>query len=201
MCQALIPHAQIAFDTMIADQAVDDAKVILRWIIKKKELVFKRSECHKTHHGRFRKVERLIAALDVLRGWNTISEVDQVKTDNSKKPILLHHVNPKIFREVENGWRDFKTLPNVENADFIPQNTEQIPQIPHRAENKSKELSENDTIAVPAYFNELEREYFLNLVDFMESPKYQMGRATAEREAKAIVDQYREMKKARTHEK
>ncbi len=103
LCQVLIPHAQIAFDTMIADQAVDDAKVILKWIINSGELVFKRSECHKAHHGRFRKVDRLIAALDVLQGWNIISEVDQVKAENSNKPILLHHVNPEIFREAKNG--------------------------------------------------------------------------------------------------
>ena len=98
------------------------------------------------------------------------------------------------------GWRDFKSPPNVENAEFIPSSTEQIPQIPHGAEIKSRELIENDTIAVPAYFDEQEREYFLNLVDFMESPKHRMGRETAESEAKIIVDQYRERKRARFNE-
>ena len=99
LCESLIPHAQIAFDMMGADQAVDDAKLILKWIIKKGDPAFKRSDCHKAHHGRFKRVERLITALDVLRGWNVISDVDSIKTDNSSKPILLHHVNPKMLKE------------------------------------------------------------------------------------------------------
>ncbi len=95
------------------------------------------------------------------------------------------------------GWRDFKSPPNVENKEFVPSEPEQIPQIPHEVENMSKHLTKSDTIAVPGYFDELEREYFLNLVDFMESPKHRMNRETAEREAKSIVDQYRERKKQR----
>ena len=58
-----------------------------------------------------------------------------------------------------------------------------------------------DTIAVPDYFDELEREYYFNLVEFMESQKHGMDRETAEREAGAIVTEYRLRKKARTNEK
>ncbi|MCH7500226.1 MAG: DUF3987 domain-containing protein [Nitrospinae bacterium] len=101
MCESLIPHAQIAFDMMGADQAVDDAKLILRWIVKNGDPVFKRSECHKAHHGRFKKVERLKTALDVLRGWNVISDSDSVKT--GRRPTIIHHVNPKILKEAEHG--------------------------------------------------------------------------------------------------
>lgn len=54
-----------------------------------------------------------------------------------------------------------------------------------------------DTIAVPDYFDELEREYYFNLVEFMESPNHRMDRETAEREAKLIVDEYRLRKKQR----
>lgn len=103
ICELLIPHAQIAFDMMGADQAVDDAKVILRWIVRNGDPVFKRSDCHKVHHGRFKKVGRLITALDVLRGWNVIGDVDSVQTGNVGRTTLLHHVNPKIFKETEYG--------------------------------------------------------------------------------------------------
>jgi len=57
--------------------------------------------------------------------------------------------------------------------------------------------SHTDTIAVPAYFDELEREYFFNLVEFMESPEHRMDRQTAEQEAFKIVDEYRSRKKKR----
>jgi len=101
LCQSLIIHAQIAFEMMETDQAVDDAKIILKWIMENRDPVFKRSECHKAHHGRFKKVERLITALDVLRGWNVISDVDSVKT--GRRPTIIHHVNPKILKEAEHG--------------------------------------------------------------------------------------------------
>jgi len=54
-----------------------------------------------------------------------------------------------------------------------------------------RHTDKTDTIAVPAYFDELDREYFLNLVEFMESDKHRMERETAEREARVIVDEYR----------
>ena len=103
LCALLIPHAQVAFDMMGADESVADAKVVLRWILKNGELSFKRSACHKANHGRFKKVDRLIKALEVLQGWNVISDVDPVKTENSSKPILLYHVNPEIFKGDKDG--------------------------------------------------------------------------------------------------
>jgi len=58
-----------------------------------------------------------------------------------------------------------------------------------------RHTDKTDKIAVPAYFDELEREYFLNLIDFMESDKHRMDRDMAEREARVIVDEYRLRKK------
>ncbi|MCH7507744.1 MAG: DUF3987 domain-containing protein, partial [Proteobacteria bacterium] len=49
LCQLAIPHAQVAFDMMGADQAIDDAKVLIRWIVRNGDLTFKRSECHAAH--------------------------------------------------------------------------------------------------------------------------------------------------------
>jgi len=97
LCVLLIPHAQVAFDMMGGDQTIDDAKLILRWIIKEGGSFFKKSVCHRVHHGRFRKIDRLEKALDVLRGWNVVSEIDHVTTEISKKPILIYHVNPAVL--------------------------------------------------------------------------------------------------------
>jgi len=106
LCQLLIPHAQSSFEMMGAEQSVDDAKAVLKWIISKSDLFFKRSACHKAHHGRFKKVDRLITALDVLRGWNVVSDADSVKPENGGKggrAIILYHVNPKILKETKSG--------------------------------------------------------------------------------------------------
>jgi len=62
---------------------------------------------------------------------------------------------------------------------------------------EKKESNKPDTITVPGYFDELEQEYYLNLVEFMESPKHGMDRETAEKEARAIVDEYRLRNKRR----
>jgi len=65
---------------------------------------------------------------------------------------------------------------------------------------ENKKPSKPDTTTVPDYFEELEREYYFNLVEFMESPKHGMDRKTAEREAGKIIKEYRERKKARASE-
>ena len=62
---------------------------------------------------------------------------------------------------------------------------------------EKKKSNETDTIAVPDYFDELEQKYYFNLVEFMESQKHGMDRETAEREAGAIVAEYRLRKKQR----
>lgn len=54
-----------------------------------------------------------------------------------------------------------------------------------------------DNIPVLDYLTELEREYFFNLVEFMESPEHRMDRETAEQEAREIVTEYRLRKKQR----
>jgi hypothetical protein len=98
LCELLIPHAQASFDMMGADQAVDDAKVILKWILIHGERSFKRSECHKKHHGRFKKLDRLIKALEVLQGWNVISEANRVKPGGTGRPSIIYSVNPAVLK-------------------------------------------------------------------------------------------------------
>jgi len=102
--EALIPHAQTAFNIMGTDQAVDDANVVLQWIMKKRDPFFKRSDCHKAHKGRFKKLPRLLTTLDVLRGWNVISDCESVKTGG--RPSLLYYVNPKIYIGEEQEAQD-----------------------------------------------------------------------------------------------
>jgi len=96
-CESLIPHTQKAFNSMGADQTIADANIVLRWIKDKGELHFKRGDCQRDHHGRFLKVDRLLKALDVLIGWNVISEVSPAKTGTPGRPALVYHVNPAVL--------------------------------------------------------------------------------------------------------
>jgi len=98
LCELLIKHAQAAFDMIGTDQATDDAKHIYKWIARGRLHIFRRRECQRALHGRFRQKDRLVKALDILHGMSVISEVDSVKVENSTKPLLVYHVNPKLFQ-------------------------------------------------------------------------------------------------------
>lgn len=103
LCDLLIAHAKAAFDLMVDDQATNDAKYLLGWLLREKRESFNRNKCHTELSGRFRKVERLKAALNVLTGRNIISEVKKVKQDGRGRPSLIYFVNPKIYEENNHG--------------------------------------------------------------------------------------------------
>ncbi|MCH7500005.1 MAG: DUF3987 domain-containing protein [Nitrospinae bacterium] len=103
LSELLITHALIAFvDEMGTDQSIEDARAVHRWIIKNKNLVFHKGDCHTKLNGRFKNVERLNVALDVLRGWNVISDSEEVKAPKKRgRPAIIYYVNPKVFIEPE----------------------------------------------------------------------------------------------------
>lgn len=94
LAEILIEHARAAFDLMEADPCIDDAKHVLRWIRRNNQSSFKRSDCHKALHSRFKKVDRLVKALSILEERNIISALKSLKT---QKPTLIHYVNPAIL--------------------------------------------------------------------------------------------------------
>lgn len=96
LCELLIPHTKAAFDLMGGDQAINDAKHVYRWILAKGEDSFVKSHCHKALEGRFRKVERLDKALQVLTERHIISE--PLKRATGKRPGISYLVNPAILR-------------------------------------------------------------------------------------------------------
>lgn len=100
LAELLIKHAQAAFETMGDDPSLDDAKTILKWILKERRGSFKQNECHKALRSRFRKVERLLKALSLLADHNIISRPERFET---KKPSTVYRVNPAIFGEDNHG--------------------------------------------------------------------------------------------------
>lgn len=96
LAELLIAHAQTAFDLMSDDASVNDAKVIYRWIVEEKLESFSRGQCIRKHSGRFRRVQRLIKALEVLVERNIISPPTKIKSPGRGRPEIVHHVNPSI---------------------------------------------------------------------------------------------------------
>lgn len=93
LCEKLISHAQATLELMGGDQVYADAQYVLKWVMEQHEAFFKRSDCQQALRGRFRRVDRLIKALEVLTERHYISPSEKLTT---KKPTVIHHINPRI---------------------------------------------------------------------------------------------------------
>ena len=100
LCEMLIKNAQATFELMGGDQICSDAQYVLKWVIEQHEAFFKRSDCQQSLRSRFRRVGRLIKALEVLTERHYISPPEKLTT---KKPTVIHHINPRIFEGGQNG--------------------------------------------------------------------------------------------------
>jgi putative DNA primase/helicase len=96
LAQLLIVHAKAAFDLMGSDPAIPDAKFVLQWIIRNGADSFRRGDLHKATHGKFQRVDRLIAALRVLTERNIISEPQERPT--GRRPEIIYTANPSILK-------------------------------------------------------------------------------------------------------
>jgi len=96
LCELLISHARAAFDLMGTDQAISDAKAILRWLIKEGEETFTQRDCLKRHEGRLKRLDRLKKALAVLAERNIISEPSDIIT--GRRPKIIYRVNPLVLK-------------------------------------------------------------------------------------------------------
>ena len=97
LCLRLIRHAQAVFDLIGADPATDDARVCWRWIERKGESEFLRSDLHRAHHTRFDKIDRLIVALETLKTRNLITGPHK-GTATGGRPPIYYLVNPLAMK-------------------------------------------------------------------------------------------------------
>lgn len=93
LCDLLIVHAKAAFDLMGDDQASNDAKAVLDWIISQRKPSFTQNEAYKSIR-RFRSIDRLNKALQMLSLRHIISEPIKKKTGG--RPTIVYTVNPDI---------------------------------------------------------------------------------------------------------
>ena len=99
-CAGLIPHTVAVFDMVGADPGVEDAKVLWRWIERQGGREVLRSECHKALHGRFAKVDRLIAAFELLKGRSLVAGPYKA-AGSTNKSIIFYRVNPLALEVVK----------------------------------------------------------------------------------------------------
>ncbi len=99
LAHRLIRHAQAVFDLIGADAITEDAKVCWRWIERHGQSEFLRSELHRAHHGRFDKIDRLIAALETLKTRNLISGPHRGEATGGRPPVF-YAVNPRALKVV-----------------------------------------------------------------------------------------------------
>jgi putative DNA primase/helicase len=97
LCLRLIRHAQAVFDLIGADPATDDARLCWRWIERRGEPEFLRSDLHRAHHTRFDKIDRLIAALETLKTRNLIAGPYK-GTATGGRPPIYYQVNPLAMK-------------------------------------------------------------------------------------------------------
>lgn len=96
--ELLIEHALGAFSLMGAGKAEDDALAVLRWIEVHRLAGFTRREAQKAMESRFRSIDRLLAALNLLREWACLS--DEIKPESGVsggRPSPRYEVNPRLW--------------------------------------------------------------------------------------------------------
>ena len=92
-------HAEIAFEMMGADVAIEGAKKVWRWVEKGRHEVFTRSDCFQALRGTFKRVADIETPLDVLEERNYLASYDPKKGSKGRSSIT-YSVNP----ELTNRW-------------------------------------------------------------------------------------------------
>lgn len=96
LAELLIKHARAAFSLMGDDEAVKDAKDVLRWIIEERRESFRQRECQRALQRL--NLERLERAVKILSERHIISEPEKQAGGKGKgKPSISYTVNPAIF--------------------------------------------------------------------------------------------------------
>ena len=90
-------HAEIAFDLMGADAAIEGAKKVWRWIEKGCHASFTKRDCFDALKGHFQKVSNIDPAFGILEERNYLASKTQ-KTGG--RPSVVYNVTPEIIE----GW-------------------------------------------------------------------------------------------------
>jgi putative DNA primase/helicase len=95
LAHALIPHAEAAFSLMGAADAEGDAQAVLSYLMRHRPDSVVRRDLQKAMEGRFRSLERLLAAIKLLQEWHVLGH--ESKTTGAGRPSIYYPVNPLLF--------------------------------------------------------------------------------------------------------
>jgi hypothetical protein len=97
----LVPHARAAFHVMGCDPKIGDAQHVLGWIRKHGADAFSKRACFEATKGRFKRVEALDPALDLLISHHHIRERLTFRRGGPGRPASpLYDVNPATLQIV-----------------------------------------------------------------------------------------------------
>lgn len=93
----LVSHARMAYAEMGADQKIEDAKIVLRWIEKSGRHEFTKRDAYQALKRRFKQVSALEPALRVLEDHGYIQSLDFfIENRPGRKPSERFFVNPLV---------------------------------------------------------------------------------------------------------
>jgi hypothetical protein len=103
--QYLTQHARVAFAEMGADANVENAKRVLRWIEKTSTREFTRRDAHQAHRSRFKTVDEIDPALDLLESHSYIRPLIEAGDNRrpGRKASQSYAVNPYFLEASQSG--------------------------------------------------------------------------------------------------
>jgi putative DNA primase/helicase len=95
LARLLVPHAEAAFALMGASDNEADAHAVLAFLQRHQLQTVVRRELQKGMEGRFRQLERLLAAVKLLQDWHVLGP--ERKTSGTGRPSVFYEVNPRLY--------------------------------------------------------------------------------------------------------
>jgi hypothetical protein len=93
----LSQHALAVFDLMGADNVLDGARIILKWILRNRFSRFTFRDCHHDNKSKFPKAKDLEPSIEILEERHYIREREKEKTPH--RPSRIFDVNPNLHKE------------------------------------------------------------------------------------------------------
>lgn len=92
--EVLAEHAVLAFTHIGADVDIEDARLLLKWIIRREVKAFTVRDVQRNYGARFKKADDVLPPLDVLKERGFIREIP---TKKSGRTCVVYEINPLIF--------------------------------------------------------------------------------------------------------
>jgi hypothetical protein len=92
-----LEHAKAAYRLMGADEQTQGARYILRQLEKDKPTTLPRRDLYRMCRGRFKQIDEMIPALELLNEYGYIREVQPQREGPGRKPDVTIYVNPYTY--------------------------------------------------------------------------------------------------------